>query len=72
MLLHTLRQHNELVALHNVLLTIDADGPAADAGGWQLPAGLNELPNNEDGYMGGVANGTGLRKLTCYLNGSIT
>ncbi|KAF8550995.1 hypothetical protein OG21DRAFT_1487325 [Imleria badia] len=60
MLLHTLRQHDER-ALHNVLLTIDADRPTADAGGWQLPPGLNELPDNEDGYMGGVANGTGLQ-----------
>lgn len=37
----------------------------------QLIPGLQDLPDNEDRYMGSVTNGMGLHKWTCCHGGSI-
>ncbi|KAH0826040.1 hypothetical protein J3R83DRAFT_7445 [Lanmaoa asiatica] len=58
-LLRTLQDHDH-AAVQGVLSTIDPNELAVENEELPLVSGLKDLPVNENEYMGGVGNGTGL------------
>ena len=65
-LLHALQDHDHAV-IQGVLSTIDPNEPDIENEELPLVSGLKDLPTNEDEYMGGIGNGTGLHECTSLV-----
>lgn len=64
-LLHTLQQND--VVIQDILSTMDTNATTKDDE-WQLIPGLQDLPKNDEGYMGGVGDGMGPHQYHTFLH----